>query len=209
MFSISLGSPLYWLSWERRGVVGGVACGPPLPLPLSAHYWLPSRNRNPEMKSPQLVCWIIYVYPFVGFGLWQQPARPRQGTQMNRYCNSKPFKSPNSQAGGDEGGGWWVLSQINCSALSIHLVDIYLFRIVSAVCWIIMFRKHPPGAVYQQNIELNAKKCSVWLFDTLKMKTSCFLWQIIHWYYSDKTFIRACQCWKHHGDFSIQMYFYE
>ena len=109
-----------------------------------------------------------------------------QCTQMNRYCNSKPFKSPNSQAGGDEGGGWWVLSQINCSALSIHLVDIYLFRIVSAVCWIIMFRKHPPGAVYQQNIELNAKKCSVWLFDTLKMKTSCFLWQIIHWYTQTK-----------------------
>ena len=30
------------------------------------------------------------------------------------------------------GGGWWVLRRINSSALSIHLVDIYLFRIVSA-----------------------------------------------------------------------------
>ena len=25
--------------------------------------------------------------------------------QMNRYCNSKPFKSPILQAGGEEGGG--------------------------------------------------------------------------------------------------------
>ena len=28
--------------------------------------------------------------------------------QMNRYCNSKPFKSPILQAGGEEGGGCWA-----------------------------------------------------------------------------------------------------
>ena len=49
-----------------------------------------------------------------------------------------------------------------------------------------MFRKLPPGPVNQLNIELNAKKCFVWLFDTLKMRTNFFLWQIIHWYTQTK-----------------------
>ena len=49
-----------------------------------------------------------------------------------------------------------------------------------------MFRKLPPGPVNQLNIELNAKKCFVWLFDTLKMRTKFFLWQIIHWYTQTK-----------------------
>ena len=105
-----------------------------------------------------------------------------QCTQMNRYCNPKPFQSPISQEGTHSQYKHSLHShsppaQINCFVRQfILLIFICLgFCLLNNNVW-----KTLPLGLCKLNIwRIQRKKV---LFDTVEMKTSFFWWQIIHLY---------------------------
>ena len=132
------------------------------------------------MKSPQLVCWIIYVDPFVGFGLWQQPDPVSQCPSLPRWIDivilshsSHLFHRRGASRVGLEGGGAHSSAGLIVLLCQSILLIFICLGLCLAVYWITMFRKPPPGAVNQLNIELNAKKMFCLTHWRWKQASSC------------------------------------